>query len=195
IDAILSVTPYYNKPSQEGLYKHYQAIADASPVPIILYNVPSRTGVHLTAASVIALSKHPNIIGIKEASGNLEQCLDIASHTSADFLLISGDDMLTVPMMAIGAVGVISTLANAFPKHFYEMVTAVFKNDYVKARKYQADLLAINRLVVQAGNPVATKQILEARGLCRHEVRLPLVPCSEEAKQKINEVTKGLSFS
>jgi 4-hydroxy-tetrahydrodipicolinate synthase len=195
IDAILSVTPYYNRPSQQGLYAHYQAIANASPVPVILYNVPSRTGIHLAAHTVIALSKHPNIIGIKEASGNLEQCLDIATHTPADFLLISGDDILTVPMMAIGAVGVISTLANAFPKHFYEMVEAVFRNDYIKAQKYQADLLAINRLVIQEGNPVAIKQILEARQLCMHYVRLPLASCSDNIKQEINKMVRSLSFS
>lgn len=195
IDAILSITPYYNKPSQRGLYFHYQAIADASPVPIILYNVPGRTGINLAAKTVIELSQHPNIIGIKEASGNLEQCIEIAQNKTPGFLLISGDDMLTVSMMAIGAVGVISTLANSFPSQLYQMVEAVFCNDYIKARKHLFNLLAMHQVVAQEGNPVATKQFLEARKLCQRYVRLPLFPCSPETMERIQKMVEGLSFS
>lgn len=194
VDAILSVTPYYNKPSQQGLYAHYQAIADASSVPIILYNVPSRTGINLSADTVIALSKHPNIIGIKEASGNLEQCLAIVEKASADFLLISGDDILTVPMMSIGAVGVISTLANAFPKHLCKMVQSVINNDYITAKKYQAQLLPIHRVIAKEGNPVITKQILALLELSMPYVRLPLVLCSTEVKKQVNQIIRGLNL-
>jgi 4-hydroxy-tetrahydrodipicolinate synthase len=194
IDAFLIVTPYYNKPSQQGLYAHYQAIADVSPLPIILYNVPSRTGVNLSEETTIALSKHPNIIGIKEASGNLEQCLAIVENASADFLVISGDDILTVPMMSIGAVGVISTLANAFPQHLCKMIQAVINNDYITARKYQARLLNIHRVIAKEGNPVATKQILEILDLSRRYVRLPLVPCSAEARRRVNQIITSLKL-
>jgi len=185
IDAVLTVSPYYNRPSQEGIYLHYKAIADACPVPIILYNVPARTGSNLEASTTLRLSEHPNIIGIKEASGNLIQCLAIAKGKPADFLLISGDDILTVPMIAIGAAGVISTLANGFPRQVCQMVQAALQHDYVKARAYQFRLLKLHELVSKGGNPAATKQILEALSVCKHYVRLPLAPVAAALKAQI----------
>ena len=193
IDALLTVSPYYNKPSQQGIYLHYKAIADASPVPIILYNVPSRTGTNIAATTVLKLSQHPNIIGIKEAAGNLEQCIAIAKDKSPDFLLISGDDMLTVPMMAIGAVGVISSLANSFPRQVFQMVAAGLCHDYLTAKQYQFELLAMHQLIAQGGNPVATKQFLAAQMLCKPYVRLPLVPANPAITKPIHELIKQLS--
>jgi 4-hydroxy-tetrahydrodipicolinate synthase len=174
IDAILSVSPYYNKPSQEGIYLHYKALADACPVPVLLYNVPSRTGSTITPETVIRLSAHPNIIGIKEASGNLINCIEIAREKPEGFLLISGDDILTVPIMSIGGVGVISTLANAFPKQMAAMVQAALNKDFVLAAQHQFELLPLHQLITQGGNPLATKQILAALGVCKNCVRLPL---------------------
>lgn len=192
IDAILTVSPYYNRPSQEGIYLHYRAIADACPVPIILYNVPSRTGSNMEAITALRLSDHSNIIGIKEASADLVQCLAIAKDKPDDFLLISGDDILTVPMIAIGAIGVISTLANGFPTQVCQMVEAALRNDYIKARKYQSELLKMHELVVKEGNPAATKQILEALTICKNYVRLPLAPVSAAIVEKICATTRVL---
>lgn len=185
IDAILTVSPYYNRPSQEGIYLHYKAIADDCPVPIILYNVPGRTGSNLEATTALRLSEHTNILGIKEASGDLVQCLAIAKDKRDDFLLISGDDILTVPMIAIGAAGVVSTLANGFPAQMCQMVEAALRNDYMKARKYQFALLRMHELVSKLGNPVATKQILEVLAICKNYVRLPLAPLPGEGIEKI----------
>jgi len=186
IDAILTISPYYNKPSQKGIYLHYKALADVVAVPIILYNVPSRTGTNLEASTVLKLSEHPNIIGIKESSGNLEQCIEIAKYKPRDFLLISGDDILTIPMMAIGAVGVISTLANSFPWQISQMVEAGLKHDYIRAKQYQLDLLAMHQIIAQGGNPSATKQFLAARKICKNFVRLPLACVPNALNKQIN---------
>jgi 4-hydroxy-tetrahydrodipicolinate synthase len=175
IDAVLSASPYYNKPSQEGIYQHYIAIAEACPVPILLYNIPARTGTNMTAVTTLRLSKHPNIVGIKEAAGDLLQCMEIAKGKHGDFLIISGEDMLTLPMIAAGAAGVISTLANGFPKTMTHVVDLVLQGDNVAARPYTWSLLPLNRLIGQAGNPVGTKQLLTALGICQNYVRLPLV--------------------
>jgi len=176
IDFVMAVSPYYNKPSQEGIYLHYKMLADVCPVPILLYNVPSRTGSSIAPETVIRLSAHPNIIGIKEASGNLVSCIEIARKKPADFLLISGDDVLTVPIMSIGGVGVISTLANAFPKQMAAMVQAARNKDFQLGAEYQFELFPLHQLIAQGGNPVATKQMLAALGICRNYVRLPLTP-------------------
>ena len=185
IDAVLSASPYYNKPSQPGIYQHYNAIAEVCPVPILLYNVPSRTGTNMTAATTLQLSKHPNIIGIKEASGDLLQCMEIAKGKHGDFLLISGDDMLTLPIMAVGAVGVISTIANGFPKTMNHMVDLALQGNGAAARPHAWALLPIDRLIGQAGNPVGTKQLLSALGICKNYVRLPLVTAPASLAQKI----------
>jgi 4-hydroxy-tetrahydrodipicolinate synthase len=185
IDGVLSVSPYYNKPSQEGIYQHFKAVADACPVPIILYNVPGRTSSNLTAETTIRLAQHPNIIGVKEASGNLEQCMKISKEKPKDFLLISGDDLLTVPLYSIGGKGVISVLANSFPVIFKKMKEHAFAGNYAKAQQEQFRLLEINGPMYEEGNPVGVKQVLQEIGICSNMVRLPLVPASESLQKKI----------
>ena len=188
IDAILSVTPYYNRPSQEGMYLHYKMVAQACPVPILLYNVPARTGSNISPETVIKLSEFSNIVGIKEASGNLLSCIEIANQKPADFLLISGDDILTLPIMAVGGVGVISTLANAFPKELSGLVQSVLSNNYTLAREYQAKLFPLHQLIAQGGNPVATKQILAILDVCKHYVRPPLAPLSNAFVEQMQQI-------
>lgn len=188
VDALLSVSPYYNKPSQEGIYRHFKAIADASPLPIILYNVPGRTASNLTAETTLRLAAHKNIIGIKEASGNLEQCMRIAQSMPKDFLLISGDDLLTVPMYAIGGHGVISVLANAFPVVFKKMKEFAFAGNFEKARQHQFSLLEINGPMYEEGNPVGIKHVLQEMGICKNVVRLPLAAASTTLQKRISQV-------
>ncbi|MBX2966429.1 MAG: 4-hydroxy-tetrahydrodipicolinate synthase [Cyclobacteriaceae bacterium] len=191
VDAILSVSPYYNKPSQEGIYQHFKTIANTSPLPIILYNVPGRTASNLTAETTLRLAAHKNIIGIKEASGNLEQCMRIARSKPKDFLLISGDDLLTVPIYAIGGKGVISVLANALPQAFKKMKEFSFANNFAKASQYQFSLLDINGLMYEESNPVGVKQLLNQLGVCENYVRLPLLPASAGLKQKIESAYRN----
>jgi len=191
VEAILSVSPYYNKPSQEGIYQHYRAVADASPVPVLLYNVPARTQSNITADTTLRLAEHPNIIGTKEASGDLVQCMHIARRKPADFLLISGDDLLTVPLVATGACGVISVLANAFPRPFTGMVNQAMTGNYPAANRYLHELLDVNPLMYAEGNPVGIKQALQELGICRNTVRLPLAPASEGlARQIVQQVRR-----
>lgn len=187
VDVILSVCPYYNKPSQNGIYYHYMSIADASPIPILLYNVPSRTGCNITAPTVIRLSNHKNIIGIKEASGDLLQIIEIAKNKPPDFMLISGDDILTIPIISIGGVGVISTLANCFPNFVSNMVNYALNNDYINARNYMFRLVEFNNIIKNEGNPVGTKHIMHLLGICQNEVRLPLVKIPQEIATKLEQ--------
>ncbi|MHA7878088.1 MAG: 4-hydroxy-tetrahydrodipicolinate synthase [Bacteroidota bacterium] len=175
VDAILLANPHYNRPSQEGLYQHCKAIADACPIPVLLYNIPARTGTNMLAKTTLQLSKHPNIIGIKEASGDLLQCMEIAQGKDDDFLIISGEDMLTLPMIAIGAVGVISAIANAFPKTMHDIVDAALRNNNAAAQIHTWKLLPIAQRVGVAGNPVGTKQLLAVLNICKNYVRRPLV--------------------
>lgn len=186
VDAILSVSPYYNKPSQEGIYQHYCAIADNSPVPIILYNVPGRTASNISAATTIRLAQHENIIGTKEASGSLEQAMTISRDKPKDFMLISGDDMLTVPLYAIGGVGIISVMANAFADIFKEIKEAAFSNDFKRASAGAFRLININPLMYAESNPVGIKQVLKEFEICENHVRLPLVAASDDLKQQIS---------
>lgn len=185
VDALLSVSPYYNKPSQEGIYQHFKAVADASPVPVMLYNVPGRTASNISAETTLRLAAHKNIFAIKEASGNIEQCMKIAKAMPKDFLLISGDDLLTVPLYSIGAKGVISVLANAYPVVFQKMKEFSFAGDFAKASREQFKILEINGPMYEEGNPVGVKQVMADMGLCSNNVRLPLVPASEGLKKKI----------
>ncbi|MFO7257741.1 MAG: 4-hydroxy-tetrahydrodipicolinate synthase [Bacteroidota bacterium] len=185
VDAILSVCPYYNKPSQEGIVLHFTAIADASPVPVIIYNIPGRTGTNITADTMLRLAEHPKIAGVKEASGNLEQCMQIAHRKPKDFLLLSGDDMMTVPLYSIGARGVISVLANAFPGIFARMKKYAFEGQFDKASREQFRLLEINPLMYAEGNPTGVKQLLSEMGICAPYTRLPMAPASEGLRQKI----------
>jgi 4-hydroxy-tetrahydrodipicolinate synthase len=182
IDAILSVAPYYNKPSSRGVKDHFNAIADACPVPVILYNIPGRTGINVSPETVLALAEHANIIGIKEASCIIEQCIEIAFHKPNDFLLISGDDVQAVPIISIGGVGVMSVIANALPNKFSEMIHHALKGDFVSAQKILGHFLAIDSYLYEEGNPVGVKLILEHLGLMESQVRRPLASGSNELK-------------
>lgn len=185
VDAILSVSPYYNKPTQEGIYQHFKKVADTSPVPVILYNVPGRTSSNMTADTTLRLAAHTNIIGMKEASGNLEQCIKIARDMPKDFLLVSGDDMLTIPLYSIGGKGVISVLANAYPTIFRKMKAFSFSGDFNKASRELFKLVDINAPMYEESNPVGIKVLLSEMGLCSKNVRLPLVSASKQLQQKI----------
>lgn len=188
VDAVLSVSPYYNKPSQEGIYQHIVAVAEASPKPIILYNVPGRTASNLSAQTTLRLAKHPNIIGIKEASGNLEQCMAIAKGKPKNFLLISGDDLFTLPLYAIGAVGVISVLANALPVVFKKLKEHASAGQFSKAQSETFKLLEINGPMYEEGNPVGVKHLLKLMDIGNGEVRLPLVKASATLAKKIEQL-------
>ena len=185
IDAILSVAPYYNKPSSRGVNEHFNAIADACPVPVILYNIPGRTGINLSPETVLALAEHSNIIGIKEASCIIEQCIEIAFNKPKDFLLISGDDVQAVPIISIGGVGVMSVIANALPNKFSEMIHHALYGDFVSAQKILGHFLAIDSYLYEEGNPVGVKLILEHLGLMKSQVRRPLASGSNELKIKL----------
>lgn len=192
IDAILSVSPYYNKPNQRGIYQHYKAIAEASPVPVILYNVPGRTNSNITADTTLKLAKDfKNIIAIKEASGNLEQCMKIIKHRPKDFLVISGDDMLTLPMVAAGADGVISVVANAYPKDFSEMTRQILAGNVKEAQKLHYKLTDIIEQLFADGNPAGIKAVLNLLGICRSTLRLPLVEVNKDTQKTIEKLVKG----
>ncbi len=188
IDAILSVCPYYNKPQQKGIYFHYKAIAGACPVPVILYNVPGRTSLNITAETTLKLAKDfSNIIGIKEASGNLLQSMDILKDRPQGFLVISGDDALTLPLLALGADGVISVVANTFPVEFSEMVSLCLKGKFSKARNLHYDLLTFTNALFMDGNPSGIKAAMEIIGLCKSNVRLPLAKVNKNVHSIISE--------
>lgn len=182
VAALLSVCPYYNKPSQEGIIAHYTAIADASPAPVVMYNIPGRTMVNMSAATTLKLSHHPNIVGMKEASGNLEQCMQIAAAMPKDFLLLSGDDLLTKAIMAVGGSGVISVLANAFPERFKQLTHGSSE----EALQVTYSLLSLNGLMYQEGNPVGIKNLLLHMGILESDqVRLPMLRASLELSNQI----------
>jgi 4-hydroxy-tetrahydrodipicolinate synthase len=188
VSALLSVSPYYSKPPQEGIIRHFSTIADHSPVPVILYNIPSRTASNLTAETTLRLAAHENIIGTKEASGNLEQCMKISKNMPKDFLLLSGDDMQSVAMYAIGAKGVISVLANAYPRVFSKIKEYAFAGNYPKASQQLFRLLEINSSMYAEGNPVGIKYLLEVLGVCKSFVRLPLLEASGELQAVITRL-------
>ena len=192
-NAILSVVPYYNKPSQEGIYQHYKAIAEASPIPVILYNVPGRTGVNMTAETTLRLARDfENIIGIKEASGNITQMDDIIKNKPADFMVISGDDGITFPLITLGAVGVISVIGNAFPKEFSRMVRLVLHGQYDQALQIHHKFTELFSLLFVDGNPAGVKCLLNAKGMIENELRLPLVPTRITTYEKIRKVLNEL---
>ncbi|VBB48587.1 4-hydroxy-tetrahydrodipicolinate synthase [uncultured Paludibacter sp.] len=193
IDAILSVTPYYNKPSQEGLYQHYAAIAKASPLPIILYNVPGRTGINMTAETTLHLAKEFNqICAVKEASGNFTQIDQIIKNKPEDFLVISGDDGITFPLITLGAVGVISVIGNAFPREFSRMVRLALQGDYENARQIHYRFTELIELLFVEGNPAGVKSMLALMGLIENKLRLPLVPNTIRTYEKIRFVLNQL---
>jgi 4-hydroxy-tetrahydrodipicolinate synthase len=187
IDAILSVCPYYNKPSQEGVFLHYTSIAEACPVPVILYNVPGRTGINMTAATTLRLAQHPNIIGTKDASANMEQYMAILDGRPNGFLVISGDDMHTVPLISVGGDGIISVLANAFPERFSRMTRLALEGNFKEAAPLQRSFGKINPLMYEEANPVGLKVALEMVGICGAYVRLPLAPASASLVQRVKE--------
>lgn len=193
-DAILSASPAYNKPTQEGIYQHYKAIAENSTLPIILYNVPSRTGSNINAETTVRLaSDFKNIIGIKEASGNFDQFNQIMRDKPEGFLFISGDDPVTLPMMALGAVGVISVIANALPRQCSDMVRLCLKGDYNAAQKPHAELIDFTRLMFTEGSPAGVKTALKHLGICGDTLRLPLVQVSEATANRIINETQKLT--
>jgi 4-hydroxy-tetrahydrodipicolinate synthase len=187
-DAILSASPHYNKPTQEGIYQHYKAIAEASSLPIILYNVPSRTGSSVSAETTVRLANDfTNIIGIKEASGNFELLNQLMRDKPEEFLVISGDDPITLPMMAMGAVGVISVTGNALPKQVSEMVRLCLKGDFKAAQPVHFSLIEFTRLMFAEGSPAGVKSALKLVGVCADTLRLPLVKVSDATTEKIKE--------
>ena len=193
IDGILSVCPYYNKPSQEGLYQHFKAIAKASPLPVILYNVPGRTGINLKAETTCRLAHDcENIVAIKEASGSLEQVDDIIKNRPDGFDVLSGDDALTFPMVASGAAGVISVIGNALPKEFSRMIRYEFRGEYEPARRIHHKFTELYQLLFVDGNPAGVKALLHEMGMIENELRLPLVPTRIATMQKMAAILKEL---
>jgi len=193
IDAILSVTPYYNKPSQEGLYQHFTAIANASPLPIVLYNVPGRTGVNMLAETTLRLAKEfSNICAIKEASGNFTQIDDIIKNKPEEFMVISGDDAITFPLITLGAVGVISVIGNAFPREFSRMVRLALQGDYKSSRQIHHRFTELIQLIFAEGNPAGVKSMLAVMGFIENKLRLPLVPNTIKTYEKIRLVLNQL---
>lgn len=195
IDGVLSVCPYYNKPSQEGIYQHFAAIAKVSPVPIVLYNVPGRTGVNMTAETTLRLArKFDNIVAIKEASGNITQMDDIIKNKPNGFDVISGDDGITFPLITLGAVGVISVIGNALPTEFSRMVRLALRGDYQGALTIHHKFTELFSLLFVDGNPAGVKAMLHAMGMIENQLRLPLVPTRLNTMQQITEIVHSLGI-
>lgn len=195
IDGVLSVCPMYNKPSQEGLYRHFRAIAEASPVPVVLYNVPGRTGVNMTAETTLRLARDcENVVAIKEASGNITQMDDIIKNKPADFDVISGDDGITFPLITLGAVGVISVIGNALPAEFSRMVRLALKGEYEPALHIHHKFTELFKLLFVDGNPAGVKAMLHAMGVIENELRLPLVPTTLVTMEKISSIVRELGI-
>ena len=195
IDGILSVCPYYNKPSQEGLYQHFKAIAAATELPVVLYNVPGRTGVNLKAETTVRLARDcQNIVAIKEASGNLEQVDEIIKNKPRDFDVISGDDSLTFPMVSCGAVGVISVIGNALPREFSKMIRLQMRGEYDPARIIHHRFTDLFSLLFVDGNPAGVKAMLSEMGFIKNVLRLPLVPMRIKNMQRMSEILKELKI-
>ena len=191
ISAVLSVSPYYNKPNQNGIKAHYTAIADASPLPVILYNVPGRTGSNMAASTTLALAEHQNIIAMKEASGNFEQCMEIIQHRPKDFYVLSGDDALTLPFLSMGMDGVISVMANAYPRNFSEMVRMGLGGNFKAARELHYGMLDIMNEIFADGSPAGIKEILNHMGICETHVRLPLANVNDQVQARLLELAKA----
>ena len=190
---ILSVSPYYNKPNNEGLFQHYKAINDAAPLPVIMYNVPGRTGMNVNAATTLRIAREcKNIIATKEASGNMEQIMQIIAEKPEGFEVISGDDALTLPMMACGAIGLISVLANAYPSHYSSMVYLCLKGDFASARPTHEKLLPLVQSIFAEGSPSGIKAYLTEMKITGNHFRLPVVGVSDELKKRIRDLMKGI---
>ncbi len=193
-DGILSLTPYYNKPTQRGIYEHFKALAQAVDLPVIFYNVPGRTGCNITADTALQLAEIPNIIGVKEASGNLAQIMDILRRRPRNFLVLSGDDALTLPLLALGADGVISVVANEAPGLLKQMVQAAFENDWEKARELHYRLLPLMDANFIESNPIPVKAACAMMGWVEDVVRLPLVPLSEVHRDRLRRILQELGL-
>ena len=191
---LLSVTPYYNKPTQEGLYQHFEAIADSTPLPIIVYNVPSRTGVNIEVPTLTRLAAISNIVGVKEASGNIGQMCDICRAVPADFIVLSGDDAVTLPLMAIGGRGVISVAANEVPAEMVRMVEAAERGDFAAARDVHSRIMPLMQVNFVEANPVPVKAAMAAMGLIEEIYRLPVCSPRPESREKILRVLKSLEL-
>jgi dihydrodipicolinate synthase len=185
VDSLLVVTPYYNKTSNEGLYQHFKAIANSTNLPMYLYNVPSRTGIDITSEIIIKLSEISNIVGIKDASGNIVKAQDIISKVDENFAVYAGCDDIIVPMMSIGAKGVISVVSNVYPKYIKDMVYSFEDGNIKKAMKMQLNMLELNKMMFVETNPIPVKRACNYLGICENELRLPLVPMSEENEKKL----------
>src|SRR4051812_21755175 len=194
VTGFLSVTPYYNKPTQEGLYQHYKAFAESTSLPIIVYSVPGRTGINVEPATIARLSHIPNIVGIKEASGNVGQMCDILRLVPSDFLVLSGDDALTLPLMAVGGRGIISVAGNEIPAEMAQLVEAAERNDFAAARKVHARVMPLMSVNFTESNPQPVKYAMAAMGLVEELFRLPMVPPKLESKEKINKVLQELGL-
>ncbi len=192
VSGFLSVTPYYNKPTPEGLYQHYRAIAESTPLPIIVYNVPGRTGVNVDVATLVRLAQIPNIVGVKEASGNVSQMCDICRAVPSDFIVLSGDDALTLPLMAVGGRGIISVASNEIPVEMVQMVEAAERNDFAAARQVHGRILPLMQINFVEANPIPVKAAMAAMGLLEDAYRLPMVPPSQVSREKILGVLKEM---
>jgi 4-hydroxy-tetrahydrodipicolinate synthase len=193
-NGLLSVTPYYNKPTPEGLFQHYRAIADSTPLPIVLYNVPGRTGLNIDVKTLVRLASIPNIVGVKEASGNVTQMCEICGAVPADFIVLSGDDALTLPLMAVGGRGIISVSSNEIPAEMAQMVEAAERNDFAAARAIHARILPLLQINFVEANPVPVKAAMAAMGLIEEVYRLPMVSPTPASKEKIVKVLKDLGL-
>jgi 4-hydroxy-tetrahydrodipicolinate synthase len=193
-DGLLSVTPYYNKPTQEGLVEHFKAIADATPLPIVLYNIAGRTGTNIETPTLARLAQISNIIGVKEASGSLSQMCDVLRTLPPDFLVLSGDDALTLPLMAVGGCGVISVVSNQIPSEMCQMVEAAERNDFAAARAIHRRIIGLMQINFIEANPGPVKFAMAAMGLLEEVYRLPMVPPKPESKARIEAVMKELGL-
>lgn len=192
VDGILSVSPYYNKPIQKGIVAHFKAVASYTDLPIILYNVPGRTGSNMSVETTLELAEISNVVAVKEASGNMEQIMDIIRQRKPNFGVLSGDDNLTMPLIAAGADGVISVVANAFPERFSQMVHAAMSGDLATAKAAHYDLFAVTKMFFEEGNPGGVKVALAQRGLMKETMRLPLFPVSDGLRTRIQAETKRI---
>jgi len=191
---LLSVTPYYNKPTPEGLFQHYRAIAESTPLPIVLYNVPGRTGVNIDSKTLVRLASIPNIVGVKEASGNMSQMCEICGAVPPDFIVLSGDDALTLPLMAVGGRGIVSVSSNEIPREMSQMVEAAERNDFAAARAIHARILPLLQINFIEANPVPVKAAMAAMGLLENVYRLPMTPPTPASMEKITHVLKDLGL-
>jgi 4-hydroxy-tetrahydrodipicolinate synthase len=194
VSGFLSVTPYYNKPTQEGLYQHYKALAASTSLPIVVYNVPGRTGVNVEVSTLVRLAELRNIVGVKEASGNVTQMCEICRAVPAEFIVLSGDDALTLPLMAVGGRGIISVASNEIPAEMVRMVEAAERNDFAAARQVHARILPLMQINFVEANPIPVKAAMAAMGLLEEAFRLPMVPPQPASREKIQNVLKDLGL-